>query len=161
LREEDDGPRYAARWAGAHISIHVLREEDDTPPERPFGGWKHFYPRPPRGGRPKRYFSGARGKYFLSTSSARRTTADGSYVINIYIISIHVLREEDDSAHSSVSPSLWLFLSTSSARRTTWFGPHGLSSGRFLSTSSARRTTPLCGAGVDPYRISIHVLREE
>ena len=87
----------------SNISIHVLREEDDTeglaetvqlliflstssarrttilwfryyPPSA------DFYPRPPRGGRRKTYMFGP---------------------VPI-LISIHVLREEDDAAHLSV-----------------------------------------------------------
>ena len=51
LREEGDLlPSMAARaWA---ISIHALREEGDRHRAAPGGGAYHFYPRPPRGGRP-------------------------------------------------------------------------------------------------------------
>ena len=34
------------------ISIHALREEGDTPDAARYLDKAHFYPRPPRGGRP-------------------------------------------------------------------------------------------------------------
>ena len=34
------------------ISIHALREEGDIPHPSRGPGLRHFYPRPPRGGRP-------------------------------------------------------------------------------------------------------------
>ena len=96
LREEGDrkGRSVAQRWA---ISIHALREEGDLKkilrtemfsyfyPRPPRGGRqkkylgknggdKYFYPRPPRGGRPVRYGVPYRGSKFLSTPSARRAT---------------------------------------------------------------------------------------
>ena len=62
--------------SGRQISIHALREEGDccstaqcTRPR------KHFYPRPPRGGRQAGPEGSAEGKTFLSTPSARRATA--------------------------------------------------------------------------------------
>ena len=79
------------------ISIHALREEGDEPnrkgvstmkiflstpsarrattaPCRPYTVPCHFYPRPPRGGRPLWLSSGKAQKRFLSTPSARRAT---------------------------------------------------------------------------------------
>ena len=41
------------------ISIHALREEGDTRAAHPAPGCHHFYPRPPRGGRPMRALSGS------------------------------------------------------------------------------------------------------
>ena len=57
------------------ISIHALREEGDSSPlplqlpER-----THFYPRPPRGGRPFNLQGRIEVSAFLSTPSARRAT---------------------------------------------------------------------------------------
>ena len=56
------------------ISIHALREEGDKLRRRQETAKNHFYPRPPRGGRPQNYSS-------LPTLSS---------------ISIHALREEGD-----------------------------------------------------------------
>ena len=58
-----------------YISIHALREEGDPPRSRRTGNGDHFNPRPPRGGRPKK---------FLRTRERKN-------------ISIHALREEGDS----------------------------------------------------------------
>ena len=79
----------------------------------------NFYPRPPRGGRLNTYeqrlaatgflstpsarrattsmAAAVRPRSFLSTPSARRATTHTSMVFHSYMISIHALREEDDS----------------------------------------------------------------
>ena len=73
LREEGD---WLLRRSPAlqYISIHALREEGDA-----FGRLSqritaYFYPRPPRGGRPRTVPSLALMILFLSTPSARRAT---------------------------------------------------------------------------------------
>ena len=125
---------------GFHISIHVLREEDDLGRTgRNVRRGIYFYPRPPRGGR--------RGDIhllyllivFLSTSSARRTTGMTTVIVCATLS----------------------FLSTSSARRTTQAPQPVRPAFPFLSTSSARRTTLEHQRLDDPVNISIHVLREE
>ena len=166
------------------ISIHALREEGDAAACGMLPTWSHFYPRPPRGGRP------ARGP-------SRRGCRS---------ISIHALREEGDFSLSGVTfvhfdfyprpprggrpsakreaPTSGEFLSTPSARRATAAGLHrdavvaisihalreeGDSSQIlirvfpmvFLSTPSARRATE-CYWQIDrAFEISIHALREE
>ena len=102
---------------------------------------RHFYPRPPRGGRLELALLLIDGGLFLSTPSARRATQcliDGELEI---FISIHALREEGDQSctlnlpcHDNFYPrpprggrrsihrlrlSVKLFLSTPSARRAT------------------------------------------
>ena len=57
-----------------HISIHALREEGDSVAIPSSGQLMHFYPRPPRGGRPVETYLDA----------------------NSWDISIHALREEGD-----------------------------------------------------------------
>ena len=78
------------------ISIHALREEGDSLWLSSGKAQKHFYPRPPRGGR--RFSAPLFVGYprFLSTPSARRAT---------------------DELHGDNSPEQ--FLSTPSARRAT------------------------------------------
>ena len=145
------------------ISIHALREEGDPITSMMVRPRSYFYPRPPRGGRPKKVLNTETGE----------------------LISIHALREEGDLHLFWCSSSAGLFLSTPSARRAT-----GLSSAtakttatflstpsarratfncsccwcklyRFLSTPSARRATlPILTAEPVLY-ISIHALREE
>ena len=147
------------------ISIHALREEGDkagfdptikhklflsTPSARRATcviakinrGCNDFYPRPPRGGRPRSFprhdrtrsisihalreegdplliqFPGA-GLQFLSTPSARRATLQAGTACKIQRISIHALREEGDLAKLNEKTGLFEFLSTPSARRAT------------------------------------------
>ena len=148
------------------ISIHVLREEDDghaadtgrrteeflsTSSARRTTMWHTCF--------------SAIACSFLSTSSARRTTNSFGFIdLSAKIISIHVLREEDDRwilgyretpGHfyprpprgGRQKPRVKIqrpgeFLSTSSARRTTSrYHSSSTCSNIFLSTSSARRTT--------------------
>ena len=81
----------------------------------------HFYPRPPRGGRPQRQGAADRSLY----------------------ISIHALREEGDAFCRTMEPLFAIFLSTPSVRRATC-SCHSRPSGSrsFLSTPSVRRATP-------------------
>ena len=58
----------------AQISIHALREEGDRGGDKTGTASSNFYPRPPRGGRPRPW-------------KAECT---------LYAISIHALREEGD-----------------------------------------------------------------
>ena len=80
---------------------------------------RDFYPRPPRGGRPRMRGGGIQSWIFLSTPSARRAT--------VIAFSYAILQE---------------FLSTPSARRATCHRPHCKRPCMpFLSTPSARRAT--------------------
>ena len=101
------------------ISIHALREEGDPAMEVFHDQLGYFYPRPPRGGRPRRanlprpgfdfYPRPPRGgrlcdvaielceRRFLSTPSARRATFGPFDCAKRCNISIHALREEGDA----------------------------------------------------------------
>ena len=172
------------RWRLPCISIHALREEGDSPrlvrelPKSEFLSTPsarratsgiplasvllmYFYPRPPRGGRPGFIFD----------------------LYNIFVISIHALREEGDSSISSprmdsrkflstpsarratvsvlVPPDIMAFLSTPSARRATPRHAVQKLAAEFLSTPSARRATILEDRPEGIFSISIHALREE
>ena len=97
LREEGDGNCNNFAVASSKISIHALREEGDklrfvvycerplflsTPSARRATlathkrrqSVQHFYPRPPRGGRPPAFCGLGSALVFLSTPSARRAT---------------------------------------------------------------------------------------
>ena len=78
------------------ISIHALREEGDPAFAGPFPPQTHFYPRPPRGGRPTCAVSSSWDIRFLSTPSARRATFRPRCGSVRHDISIHALREEGD-----------------------------------------------------------------
>ena len=80
-----------------NISIHALREEGDLHRHTGEPAGSDFYPRPPRGGRPK-------------------ASLDKRIIDNI---SIHALREEGDQNYRPLCSVQKLFLSTPSARRAT------------------------------------------
>ena len=84
-------------WDSQVISIHALREEGDPPQRRGITARRNFYPRPPRGGRPR-----------LSGVPLRTLE-----------ISIHALREEGDRGSLAFRCGRSRFLSTPSARRAT------------------------------------------
>ena len=135
--------RPSDRRGAPDISIHALREEGDRPSRPSPHSHRHFYPRPPRGGR-------LPGRQLHQLSSR---------------ISIHALREEGDTGPPKQVKITVQFLSTPSARRATlqclvtwsshrYFYPRPPRGGRpsaagqhaepdrFLSTPSARRATP-------------------
>ena len=74
LREEGDAKAVVELTRRYNISIHALREEGDPGRHQTARGRHHFYPRPPRGGRPAEV---------AAPRSSRK-------------ISIHALREEGD-----------------------------------------------------------------
>ena len=75
LREEGDARIPCDPVPRERISIHALREEGDLQPHRTEVRLTDFYPRPPRGGRPRYAARIAGSAKFLSTPSARRATA--------------------------------------------------------------------------------------
>ena len=130
------------RTVAVVISIHALREEGDVPP-RSFHRFRcHFYPRPPRGGRPSD-IAGLRSDLTISIHALReegdaprrRLVCWARYfyprpprggrlqllqrIRNIHTISIHALREEGDLQETSGDLTASIFLSTPSARRAT------------------------------------------
>ena len=152
-----------------HISIHALREEGDGAPHPagartqhfyprpPRGGrppplplrcrtWKNFYPRPPRGGRPSDTGVQDHPEQFLSTPSARRATRTTMGKLLELLISIHALREEGDMQTQTAAGLGNEFLSTPSARRATPAEREENHPKTFLSTPSARRATCRCPA---------------
>ena len=139
LREEGD-VETRSEECFQNISIHALREEGDLGLPAPYCCMSHFYPRPPRGGRPC-------------------TTQN---LLPRQKISIHALREEGDKLKNFRVKRPDRFLSTPSARRATGTcetRPTKL--WKFLSTPSARRATADFTDPENTCPISIHALREE
>ena len=125
----------------------------------------HFYPRPPRGGRPCLWYTwGAQSTHFYPrpprggrrvivagylqvpdiSIHALREEGDVFQFITVHIgygISIHALREEGDLTVTGCYRGELTFLSTPSARRATIRRFSSARSNRFLSTPSARRAT--------------------
>ena len=117
LREEGDH-RLRLQRLRLTISIHALREEGDPLPLRVFDYKEHFYPRPPRGGRPNNFATqayplnfyprpprggrpdrcnaGMHACEFLSTPSARRATSGRRPAAQAPPNSIPALREAAD-----------------------------------------------------------------
>ena len=122
------------------ISIHALREEGDGAPHPAGARTQHFYPRPPRGGRPAcASMSFITVSPFLSTPSARRATQQQQGQRQGLQISIHAIREEGDS---SPKPSLW---------KPSNFYPRPPRGGRLAVVRRSKRRS----------NISIHALHEE
>ncbi len=122
----------------------------------------NFYPRPPRGGRPRSGGRAGRADAFLSTPSARRATAGHPAQASIRSISIHALREEGDRKRGKPFRKHSRFLSTPSARRATRLQSH------VPENSSYFYPRPPRGGRLDAKNdwekipaISIHALREE
>ena len=95
--------------ASSKISIHALREEGDTTAARLTGPSPHFYPRPPRGGRPRVVAVVADPDLFLSTPSARRATHRPTQGDQDAGISIHALREEGDASPRAMAAEVPYF----------------------------------------------------
>ena len=189
------------------ISIHALREEGDctklvepldhpeflsTPSARraticlgdSAGHIRHFYPRPPRGGRPdlpqipsgrpgisihalreegdrSRPWCGSGRSYFYPRPPRGGRLYELLCIYIDVMISIHALREEGDVEPLTAGVMPLLFLSTPSARRVTDALAAKLAALEFLSTPSARRVTRLRQPERHEQVISIHALREE
>ena len=123
----------------------------------------HFYPRPPRGGRPLPFAPPSRPwtNFYPRPPRGGRLTSEIS-MPTITSISIHALREEGDHDGSAKTVVVTVFLSTPSARRATI---RRLFAG--LSTFYFYPRPPRGGRQADRaeieqiMRISIHALREE
>ena len=98
LREEGDLNAGQLIPFYVDISIHALREEGDAFGYQEAWAEYHFYPRPPRGGRPRLNTAILLYVEFLSTPSARRATNCQTHDKAVLRISIHALREEGDFA---------------------------------------------------------------
>ena len=146
--------------------------------------WNHFYPRPPRGGRPAQNLARHTAKHISIHALREEGDASGRTVDQSERISIHALREEGDRCCPA-----WPWRNKNfyprpprggrpTLTRTTPplsrnFYPRPPRGGRlpilgypayfplFLSTPSARRATVACAVAFRQVRISIHALREE
>ena len=142
LREEGDDDPADDRIPIVVISIHALREEGDATGIPSSKVLRDFYPRPPRGGRPRQRQQQTEHGKFLSTPSARRATILSSAPRAVDWISIHALREEGDSG-TVANYSKTKAISIHALREEGDLPWLSLCSaiGKFLSTPSARRAT--------------------
>ena len=120
-----------------------------------------FYPRPPRGGRP-RIPCDPVPRERISIHALREEGDTGPRCRRAAeLISIHALREEGDLGNTAALSVTTIFLSTPSARRATINQLRQAFQIQFLSTPSARRATTAFPASSTITKISIHALREE
>ena len=81
------------------ISIHALREEGDSAGACIRPHLQHFYPRPPRGGRPGQH-SGVECNHHISIHALREEGDIQQQLMRVsHTISIHALREEGDAKY--------------------------------------------------------------
>ena len=170
---------------GSLISIHVLREEDDSHAYKDYAAiiaflstssarrttpspsparrrMRHFYPRPPRGGRPACIFCGSVCGYFYPRPPRGGRLWLFWWQFHSQAISIHVLREEDDVYKPTAScDKIAISIHVLREEDDLVLILAGLAAGIFLSTSSARRTTQRPPPARCNIPISIHVLRKE
>ena len=79
----------------------------------------HFYPRPPRGGRPPKETKVSCQFYFYPRPPRGGRLRRRAKIPLCFVISIHALREEGDGAVVTLQIMMVKFLSTPSARRAT------------------------------------------
>ena len=80
----------------ATISIHALREEGDVVSLKGYLSHSDFYPRPPRGGRPRNLCTGYGGRHFYPRPPRGGRQSAVNSTRHTDRISIHALREEGD-----------------------------------------------------------------
>ena len=139
LREEGDlSTRILA--SSVMISIHALREEGDCRGNSPATRTRNFYPRPPRGGRPKSWSrQSPQSNFYPRPPRGGRPRLLARLPVLLRTISIHALREEGDNSGTMLRTMLCDFY------------PRPPRGGRLRE-----RDTKLCR-----FVISIHALREE
>ena len=132
--------------------------------QRRHGRWAvpDFYPRPPRGGRPRTTSAPSAAGKFLPTPSARRATGLSFGFLSQVSISTHALREEGDGrlADGRVSGSDFYPRPPRGGRPLQ---PHRHPGGRGISTHALREEGdgPEFCVGALGRPISTHALREE
>ena len=143
------------------ISIHALREEGDRPPAPAWRRQSNFYPRPPRGGRPRRPKSQTTLLDFYPRPPRGGRRPCRSRLHDHQRISIHALREEGDLLRAKDLIADQIFLSTPSARRATR-QLAGNNQAGLISIHALREEgdkAKIMAASI--LEISIHALREE
>ena len=142
------------------LSTPSARRATSTTSPRP-GPGLNFYPRPPRGGRPRSRSRRRWTSRFLSTPSARRATDQLLTFCGVFDISIHALREEGDYRHHGRRSSGAISIHALREEGDLPVKPKRRGDVKFLSTPSARRATKLIPTYSPDIAISIHALREE
>ena len=136
---------FGREWQAApvEISIHALREEGDIWARMASRARGNFYPRPPRGGRPKLSKNPkSAGQYFYPRPPRGGRRAAYTCALRPQPISIHALREEGDKTRRVTWPE-GLYISIHALREEGDHrqGRYKKAPAGFLSTPSARRAT--------------------
>ena len=123
---------------------------------------RHFYPRPPQGGRQFNIYGSLRIAEFLSTPSARRATQPGFMLQEIRNISIHALRKEGDFRPAvRAMPRLYFYPRPPQGGRPPSPGP-GINSARYFYPRPPQGgRLHFADMIATHYDISIHALRKE
>ena len=162
LREEGDvAQKLTERME--KISIHALREEGDPAGRLQRVLHRHFYPRPPRGGRPGIpgiHLHPKTDFYPRPPRGGRRCPASGSWRTCLYFYPRPPRGGRRGLYHEE--EILYRFLSTPSARRATamaiaWHKCHEISIHALREEGDGQQRH----GRHDPDAISIHALREE
>ena len=124
-----------------NISIHALREEGDCRHSGSGPAGAHFYPRPPRGGRPETAGLGVHRCYFYPRPPRGGRRKGRGACIDHILISIHALREEGDRAAPESHHRHQYFYPRPPRGRRLVASKVLLLLAKFLSTPSARRAT--------------------
>ena len=150
----------SARGQADSISIHAPREGSDTWSSLPICQLAHFYPRSPRGERPRvrLYIRADADFYPRSPRGERQPAAHGSR--HQRGISIHAPREGSDRFLPGAPPPPGHFYPRSPRGERHTAPSAALMSTGFLSTLPARGATNLPGLAPVPQLISIHAPRE-
>ncbi len=122
----------------------------------------YFYPRPPRGGRPRSSTCRPRAE----SISIHALREEGDLVPPcvpqiVHGISIHALREEGDTEQQHKASTRKKFLSTPSARRATQWRTVALATGEISIHALREEGDRIRARIVEVQVISIHALREE
>ena len=125
----------------AEISIHALREEGDrTPCPRTYKVY-HFYPRPPRGGRPDAVPCRYASTYFYPRPPRGGRPITSGKCPDCAEISIHALREEGDRKQTGRDMRTPISIHALREEGDADAKARLIAAIKFLSTPSARRAT--------------------
>ena len=144
-REGSDFPCGATLFPASGISIHAPREGSDLLPTGNCGLMQNFYPRSPRGERPRKADVYLADEKFLSTLPARGATFDPHFLLVIIAQFLSTLPARGATDQSLVHLSLGHYFYPRSPRgeRPAGQGCRG-GSAIFLSTLPARGATGSC-----------------
>ena len=143
------------------ISIHALREEGDITSWTSLFRASHFYPRPPRGGRPRSEsaISSIASNFYPRPPRGGRLPTAAQTLPSGYFYP----RPPRGGRPAMEADKTYdrIFLSTPSARRATWYQSAGTSRWSISIHALREEGDVLIFLDLQARQISIHALREE